>query len=1241
MRASSYVEQKSTSLMNDPHCFGLTTSNLRKETLLRERYHQEKKENELKSYKLESELLKIKQQSKIVIEKCKIQVDLLQHENNELKKENFILQQNKLKSKDIIENKNGIFIEFPEKYLSQIFNDSSLMKTEKMVNFSDNTQSIPEATTSDRLEILRNYIYQLLLQYPYSEKDHHDHNHHEEHDKTSNLSHMINTPYTPKLTLNELQHSLSNIEKIDNNGINNLEMTFHQRKEEFLISTPISPLMMTGNKPNHSSSKDVISPFTISDDLFNTFQNEEKVVEKKSCSSSSSSSISEASSSQRTMEDFYRPDIQPPITALSTSILIEEDEENNHESKVQHIIHQIEQKTPGKPSKKKEKKSSTVIAALKDRTNDMNYTSKIPRKERNNVPGEKSKIEESTAVSLEYEKKISSLSNELEMLKSKYSESMIQLTQMNNNHSLIIQHYQNEKNDLQCSLQQTKDILNDYSNQIIHYQSSEGSFLQKIKEIEKEKNQFQVNSSVYEEKAALFEQEKKTVLASYDELKEQYDNLLLQQQLGLGTPSEEEEEKKEEEAEKKQALSLVIVEERNTKEKKVLEDELLVMQSKYSQLIISSLNNNMILKDLIKSILLTPAAIALNQASSNDNMSCGTTVEQNTVKQEGESEMKNLKQETTSEVQDESSIEEKKETNINANTNQDDYQLVIINDSTSSAILYEQHQHQQHLLLLQNTISENSSLKDREIIFEKEILFLQNKLKSIKLRFKSYSLKLKEKISFLENEKDLLFKETSSLTSSNQWNERLLMSYEEMISTTTNSCWNGNEREELRRESKVGSHDGEDDDEDGETMTTQENQPDHEEQDQDQERDEEERNRINLSMKEMTEIGTETCDLYSTSLISGMKTEEEQQLLDFQHQQQYDNFKEQISSLQSELSIIQKKMKERSSKAITKMKSLFNEIQLKSTHIDSQQSSINELSSLINLSKLENSSLKKEINSLTKEIHCISTEYEKKIEILNINNEKKSIEIKKLLMILENERNQMKTVKESIFQLGNMKEKLIAFNGSNSNNNSKCTSKENSHSNSRNNSIPSSAYPSPNRPVSSMATTTVEEEEESQLQQQQENGLEKELVEYCKANEEFQQQYHTIQQQLQSTLASINHEKHYLVTNHLKKESSADDQDNYREGGEEEQEVEENRSRNYKNCLKDYNHQINSISLTLFDRIKLLYKENEKKSDEIEEISKKYDEAMLKMNYYQDLLMKNEIDFEEKSTIAFTEEDNI
>jgi hypothetical protein len=337
------------------------------------------------------------------------------------------------------------------------------------------------------------------------------------------------------------------------------------------------------------------------------------------------------------------------------------------------------------------------------------------------------------------------------------------------------------------------------------------------------------------------------------------------------------------------------------------------------------------------------------------------------------------------------------------------------------------------------------------------------------------------------------------------------------------------------------------------------------------------------------------------------------------------------------------------------------------------------------------------------------------MKLLQLDNEKKTSDMNKLVVILEKERLQMKQVQNSLEILGKKKEKLLLLSSSAassaSNSPSVCNSAMNSRATSPTHHIhlmnPATSSP-PNTSSGFFETITEENETERDMteeshvrvlntsntihqtssithttviqhhsehhyeqkreyitvlapktptadritpEQQREDivpsvektvivsheGLEHDHQQLITVNQQFQEEFQNIQQTLQHKLKLLEEENHHII-DYIQKRATEhnhhitddiENTDNTKTSsstasngdGSEEYEVVEG---SYRTCIQDYTNQINSISLTLFERIKLLYKENEAKSDEIEELKKQQARSHEKIHSLEDTVERLE-----------------
>ena len=190
------------------------SNHLAKENLLRDRYHQEKKINETRILQLETERKALKQQLKLVVEKCKDQIDSLVDENESLKKKNFELISQQQQKVSIPNEKSANYFQ---------------------LQLSIPNDLLPQNFSSSQVDSLKDYLFQLLKLHPFQD---------------GMLPKQGNS-----LALSELE-TPSFPEILDP------------------ISTPTKKVTCSMTPSSIDTTKNTISPYQIPDAIFATLQNE-------------------------------------------------------------------------------------------------------------------------------------------------------------------------------------------------------------------------------------------------------------------------------------------------------------------------------------------------------------------------------------------------------------------------------------------------------------------------------------------------------------------------------------------------------------------------------------------------------------------------------------------------------------------------------------------------------------------------------------------------------------------------------------------------------------------------------------------------------------------------------------------------------------------------------------------------------------------------------------------------------
>jgi hypothetical protein len=614
--------------------------------------------------------------------------------------------------------------------------------------------------------------------------------------------------------------------------------------------------------------------------------------------------------------------------------------------------------------------------------------------------------------------------------------------------------------------------------------------------------------------------------------------------------------------------------EKHTEEFEKLQSELEDTKEKYSYLMIESLNKDILLKETLQSIL----------DNQNDNTS-------------------NKEKELSLSVETQTMPELESAEAISVTNEQEE----VIPVSIETAVFEP---------LVSPPVAMEFSVQDKEQL-ENQIVSLNDQMKQVKIRFKNHAKKLKESIKLLEKERDSLNQEILLLENNNNSNERLLMLREEIIS----------QMNVLAEQKKDEDEEEEEDSKNSLTLVPlQVIQQQH--QQQQQLLQQQLSPKKEETKKEMVDCSTETTeellvdsntnpsnnnnDITSlvlpqlskpSSLSSTVITEEQTNLsstADDAHATDSSSliiYQEQIQHLQTEIHALQEKMKERSTKAVHKIKHLMADVASKKSILEKQTLELRNFESSLNIAKLENSSLKKEIIKLTNEIQFISSNYEQQVENLKVSNERKDIQIKKLTLVLDHApvesvsamitNNSDVVTEKKIFLLEDLQpetlesvDKTIIVNPVE--NEEELTLEK------------------PAEQVIAAATEAMKRFEEEKLQLIQANE------EYHFLCEEFQQSFFSIHENLQKTLFSINNENESLVV-YSKDGSTATKSGN-----------------GYKNGVQFYNNHISSISHELFNKIRNLYDENEKKTDLIDKLEKRYDEALEIIKDLQKIIQKHD-----------------
>jgi hypothetical protein len=627
--------------------------------------------------------------------------------------------------------------------------------------------------------------------------------------------------------------------------------------------------------------------------------------------------------------------------------------------------------------------------------------------------------------------------------------------------------------------------------------------------------------------------------------------------------------------------------EKHTEEFEKLQSELEDTKEKYSYLMIESLNKDILLKETLQSIL--------DNQNENNNSNKEKEISQSVETQ---------------------TMPELEPAEIISVTNEPEE---VVPASIETAVFEP---------LVPASVAMEFSLQDKEQL-ENQIVSLNDQMKQVKIRFKNHAKKLKESIKLLEKERDSLNQEILLLENNNNSNERLLMLREEIISQMNVLAQQKKEDEEDKLANNIdGNEEDEEEEEDSKNSLTlvplQVIQQQHQQQllQQQQQSPKKEETK-----KEMVDCSTETTEellvdsntnsssnnnnntslvLHQpserSSLCSTVLTDEQTNLPSSTGDVQATDsssliiYQEQIQHLQTEINALQEKMKERSTKAVHKIKHLMADVASKKSILEKQTLELRNFESSLNIAKLENSSLKKEIIKLTNEIQFISSNYEQQVENLKVANERKDIQIKKLTLILDHApvenvsamiTNNSDVVKEKKMLLLEEQQKPEVLESVDKAITVKPVENEEELT-----------LEKPAEQVIAAATEAMKRFEEEKLQLIQANE------EYHFLCEEFQQSFFSIHENLQKTLFSINNENKSLVV-YSKDGSTATKSGN-----------------GYKNGVQFYNNHISSISHELFNKIRNLYDENEKKTDLIDKLEKRYDEALEIIKDLQKIIQK-------------------
>lgn len=1400
--------------------------NLRKETLLRDRYHHEKKINELKVQQMEEEMILLKKQMKVMIDKCKTQIQSMMQENSHLKRQNHDLllnyqhqqqkgQLEKNKAQKIPSPNSGL----PHKTKSRIITVPEAMEEAAVIRSLSPTKQ----------QKLHDYLQELLIASSLHNFSSQQKLTLQELDQTTPALAQINntedqisasfnetlrakdlssTGYEDKNSQeNEFYHSTgsdgcfgkkdtpgaspllsSSIRSVDNSNIN-LQMN-NSMTPASSIQTPSSAITDSSGRELYisssttpgkaASSSDNISPFIVPEAVFSTLQNHDVSIGTIGTTSSTSYSTSPV----KRMIDFQNESLQSiemkteeDSTQGKSShdrLLAqkEESEESALDLKVKSMIQKIEEKvtksntstpktrsalkernslqehqrsssrskstTPkdSKQSLTKSKKDSIFFpdsipagtSSLKEDENSHAISKRLFEVENNDPPREMSATVSVNRVQIpgtpvavktstedrgittsplnelseafirtkklekeESERQVTYYSSELEAMKQKYSQAIITLTRSSTQQKEHNAHLQEQNRQLLSTIEEKYQILQEYELSL-HAKDEENKELnERLEQLE------QITQRIYQDKKQSEIKQQELTVENNQLLQE---NERYQQQLAVLAESSHQ-----------QAENLLSTIEQQKSQLTYLQDELTITQTKYSQLVQS------IHDSAQPSTRIEGDDVQVSQATSSESYEEGlvsplAVLVEESEEEEGEGEDHDLKNEEESGKI--SNPTEVAFVGTQTEPEEEPKPMLILPplpvETSTIAIMTEVKEMSEIETNTDSSVTLIASFKEKEEL-EIEINNLHEKVTSLKNKFKHHSQKLKEKINLLEQEKNHLEKEKDIAERTQLTQERLLMNYEEDFFSTKN----------LKDITPLSDH-------------TEEGAPSEPKEEEDRAVDEasvtaysqlvDEEGPITASPapsedtfnstffnSASVEIGYDSNHLSDNSPKSPcitltpekMITEEQNSLLLYQ---------EKIESLQSEVIRLEKQMKQRSSKAIQKMKSLFEEISNKSRQLESQKHLTTELETIINATRYENSSLKKEINKLTTEIQKLHNDYYEQMKLLQLDNEKKTSDMNKLVVILEKERLQMKQVQNSLEILGKKKEKLLLLSSSAassaSNSPSVCNSTMNSRASSPTHHIhlmnPTTSSP-PN--TSNGVFETISEENETERDMTEENhvrvintnntthqtsstithttvihsehhyeqkreyitvlapktptadriipeqredivpsvektvvvsheGLEHDHQQLVTVNQQFQEEFQNIQQNLQQKLKLLAEENHHIIdyiqrratehnhhitddienTNNTKTSSTDSNGD-----GSEEYEVVEG---SYRTCIQDYTNQINSISLTLFERIKLLYKENEAKSDEIEELKKQQTRSHEKIHSLEDTVERLE-----------------